>query len=275
MLITINTIVISGNSMGIEEILLERGDGVATLIFNRPRARNAMNPAMRDALMDALDALASDDGVRAVVLRGQGGNFVAGGDLQAFAATLELDREARRENFRERVKISSGLVSRLVYFPKPLVAAIEGDAAGAGISIALCCDFVLATEKSRFSFAHAHVGLALDLGLSYFLPRAAGSMQARRLAMLGAQIAASEAHGLGLVTTVVEENQLEDELNQLLASLQKMPGSALAAIKREFRVTGNATLEEQLALEAEAVADCAANESFEKRVAAFLGAEEK
>lgn len=257
--------------MSNEEILQERGDGVATLSFNRPKARNAMNPAMRDALMACLDQLAADDSVRVVVLRGQGGSFIAGGDLQAFAATLDLDREARRENFRQRVNVASGLVSRLVNFPKPLVAVIDGDAAGAGISVALCCDFILATENARFSFAHAHVGLALDLGLSYFLPRAVGSLQAKRLAMLGVQVPAQEAHSLGLVTTLVEEGQLADELSDLLASLGKMPGSALSAIKQEFRSAGNATLQEQLALEAEAVADCAANEAFERRVAAFVG----
>lgn len=257
--------------MNNEDILLERSGEVATLIFNRPEARNAMNPAMRDALIALLDKLAVDDSVRTVVLRGQGGNFIAGGDLKGFAATLELDREARRENFRERVNVASGLVQRLVNFPKPLVAVVDGNAAGAGVSIALCCDFVLITHSARFSFAHAQIGLALDLGLSYFLPRAVGTLQAKRLSMLGAQVSGEEAYGLGLATSLVEEEKLDDTLSELLVSLKKMPDTALAAIKKEFRSADTATLEEQLALEAEAVADCAASEAFERRVSAFVG----
>lgn len=257
--------------MSNKEILQELVGGVATLSFNRPKARNAMNPAMRDALIASLEQLASDDAVEVVVLRGTGGSFIAGGDLKSFAATLELDRDARRENFRERVNVASRLVTQLVHFPKPLVAVIDGDAAGAGISIALCCDFVLASDNARFSFAHAHVGLALDLGLSYFLPRAVGSLQAKRLAMLGTQVGAEEAYNLGLITTLLKEGELEGALEKLLTSIAKMPGSALAAIKTEFRSANNATLEEQLALEADAVADCAATEAFERRVAAFVG----
>lgn len=257
--------------MSNEEILLDRSGAVATLTFNRPEARNAMNPAMRDALITSLDALAEDDSVRAVVLRGQGGNFIAGGDLKGFAATLELEREARKDNFRDRVNIASGLVRRLVNFSKPLVAVVDGNAAGAGVSIALCCDFVLITENTKFSFAHAQVGLALDLGLSYFLPRAVGTLQAKRLAMLGTQIAAEEVYQLGLATTLVEQEKLDEALSDLLSSINKMPDTALAAIKHEFRSAETATLEQQLALEAEAVADCAASEAFERRVAAFVG----
>ena len=256
--------------MSSDLILLTRAEGIATLSFNRPEARNAMNPAMRDALVALLDALSTDEAIKAVVLKGQGGSFIAGGDLQSFAQTLDLERDQRRQTFRERVAISSSLVERLVGFPKPLVAVIEGDAAGAGISIALTCDFVLATENARFTFAHAHVGLALDLGLSYFLPRAVGSLQAKRLAMLGAKISGTEAYQLGMVTELVNTDELDSSLSKLLGSLAKMPSTALSAIKKEFAATGSASLQEQLLLEAEAVADCAATEAFEQRVAAFV-----
>ena len=258
------------NTISGDEILLQRDKGIATLVFNRPESRNAMNPAMRDALITALDLLAADVDIQAVVLKGQGGSFIAGGDLQAFAQTLDMERPARRKNFVERVTLSSALVEKLVNFPKPLIAVIEGDAAGAGISIALACDFVLATENARFTFAHAHVGLALDLGLSYFLPRAVGSLQARRLAMLGAKISGAEAYELGMVSSLLEVDALDQSLATLLSSLKKMPATALAGIKRELAASCSASLQQQLALEAEAVADCAATEAFEQRVAAFV-----
>jgi len=270
MMVTVILFRVVGGDMSKEVLSLEYGEGVASLLFNRPEARNAMNPAMRDALMAQLDSLAADDAIRTVVLRGRGGSFVAGGDLQAFAETLALSREDRRKNFRQRVSLSSGLVQRLVTFPKPLVAVVEGDVAGAGISIVLCCDFVLATEAARFSFSHARVGLPLDLGLSYFLPRAVGNLQARRLAMSAARIGAEEACRLGLATSLVAGNQLETGLAELLEGLVAMPGTAITAIKREFRDAASATLEDQLALEADLVGDCAATEAFEQRVASFV-----
>jgi len=260
----------TGGGMDKEAISLECEDGVATLLLNRPEVRNAMNPAMRDALSRLLEQLAVDAAVETVVLRGRGGCFIAGGDLQAFAATLEMDREDRKENFRERVTISSQLIHRLINFPKPLVAVVEGDAAGAGISIALCCDFVLAAADARFSFSHVHVGLPLDLVLSYFLPRAVGNLQARRLAMSGARITADEAHRLGLITHLAEDKQLNAVLAELLATLGRMPSTAITAIKSEFRHAASATLEHHLTLEANLVGECAATEAFEQRVEAFF-----
>ncbi|MEQ8801952.1 MAG: enoyl-CoA hydratase/isomerase family protein [Haliea sp.] len=253
------------------ELLQETSGDVVTLTFNRPEAKNAMNPAMRDSLMSALSGLAVDEGVRAVVLRGNSGSFIAGGDLHAFAATLKLDREARRQNFHDRVNVSSQLVDSLIDFPKPLIAVMEGDAAGAGISIALCCDFVIASSATRLSFAHVHVGLPLDLGLSYFLPRASGTLQAKRLAMLGARISAEEALGLGLVTMVTPEGEVDSRLDELLTALSSISLMALKAIKREFRCSGSNSLTAQMSLEAKEVGDGAATEAFEQRVSAFVG----
>ncbi|MEQ8690669.1 MAG: enoyl-CoA hydratase/isomerase family protein [Pseudomonadales bacterium] len=258
-------------SKSYSELIQARSDGVATLRFNRPDARNAMNPSMRDALMAALGRLAADDTTRAVILRGNGDSFVAGGDLNAFAETLQMDPETRRRNFHERVTVSSTLVEQLIDFPKPLIAVIEGDAAGAGISIALCCDFVIASTNARLSFAHAHVGLALDLGLSYFLPRIAGTLQAKRLAMLGARITAKEAFALGLITTLAEQNSVDAELDELLKSLSRIPVTALAGIKRELRHSDGNNLSAQLSLEADEVAACAKTEAFAERVASFFG----
>jgi len=260
--------------MSSDELLVEVREGVAYLTFNRPRARNAMNPAMRDAFFSSLKTMAEDDQVSVLVLRGAGNSFIAGGDLESFAETLQLDRDSRRQNYRDRVNVAAGLVRVLHDFDKPVVALIEGNVAGAGISIALCCDYIMATANARFNFSHVHLGLALDLGLSYFLPRQVGTLQARRLAMLGARVEAAEALELGLVTSVVQTESVEKELEILLATLKKMPITALSAIKDEFRTTWNATLDEQLCCESEKVAACAATESFEQRLAALVGRSE-
>lgn len=250
-------------------ILKDLDSGIATLTFNRPDARNAMSPAMRDDLCGHLERIAADTSVRALVLRGAGGAFVAGGDLDVFAETLKLDRPERQDNFVARVRKSTTLIESLVHFPLPLIAVVEGDAAGAGISIALCADFVIANRSARFTFAHAHVGLALDLGLSYFLPKVVGNFQSRRLAMLGEKISGEEALKLGLVTWMVEDGQVNQHLEELQQRLLKMPISALKAIKTELVQSQIGQLGEQLEFEAQMVGQCAATGEFEQRIAKF------
>lgn len=251
-------------------LLVERDKKVVSLVFNRPEARNAMSPELRDELLKQLKLLACDEQVAVVVLRGSGGSFVAGGDLRSFAKTLELEPAERQKNFTDRVRISSELVTALVEFPKPLISVVEGDAAGAGISIALCSDFVIANHSARLSFAHAQIGLALDLGLSYFLPRTVGTLQAKRLAMLGTVVDAQSAKELGLVTTLVADEQIEAHVEKLASKLQKMPALAMSAIKTEFREANSNTLLDHLNLEAEMVGQCAASDDFKQRVSAFV-----
>ena len=304
--------------MNANHLLIDRRDGLGVITFNRSEARNAMNPEMRDSLLQALDQFDNDQSIAAVLLQGRGGSFIAGGDMQSFSQALALTADERRENFRDRVNVSSQLVNRLVNFPKPLIAVIEGDVAGAGISVALCCDFVLATQDSRFTFAHAHVGLAMDLGLraplkmrffcgsivgdvlasscmaytlrccvrrrltttekslfleaplSYFLPRLVGTLQARRLAMLGERISADEAFQLGLLTSVVDAEEMSNYLETLVSRLAKMPATALTGIKQELVNSAGSSLQDQLSFESDRVADCAATDTFEQCVKAFV-----
>ncbi|NIB38866.1 hypothetical protein HBA55_04670 [Pseudomaricurvus alkylphenolicus] len=249
-------------------LLTETRDGIVTITFNRPEARNAMTGAIRKALCDQILVLDQDDSVRALVFKGAGGNFVAGGDLKGFAETLHLESAERQGNFVTRVNEATTFITTLANFSKPVISVIDGDVAGAGISIALASDFVVAGENARFTFAHAHVGLALDLGLSYFLPRIVGTLEAKRLTMLGAQIKAEEAKALGLITSLVEDT--EAALEKLLAQIGKMSVPAMAAIKAEINASSRNNLNTQLGLEARMVGECAATDEFKNRVAAFV-----
>jgi len=245
-------------------------DGVMTLVFDRPEARNAMNAAMREAFCNALERAQDDADIQILVLRGNGGSFIAGGDVKSFAETLPMTRSQRRDAFVQRVSSAAPMVSTLVNFPKPVVAVIEGAVAGAGISIALSCDFIVANRSARFSFAHAHIGLALDVGLSYLLPRLMGTLDAKRLAMLGEQVSSEEARNFGPVTAVVEDDQVEQALQQLLRQVSTVPQQALRSIKTQLLASSHNSLTEQLALEAKLVGECAGSADFERRVAAFV-----
>ncbi|MFA5679071.1 MAG: enoyl-CoA hydratase-related protein [Pseudomonas sp.] len=251
-------------------LVVDVQDGVMTIAFNRPKARNAMNAAMRAAFCDALERAEADGNVRVLVLRGNGGSFIAGGDVKSFAETLPLTPPQRQETFVQRVSAAAPMVTALVNFPKPVIAVIDGAVAGAGISIALCSDFVIANRSARFTFAHAHIGLALDVGLSYFLPRIMGTLDAKRLAMLGEQVGAEDALRLGLVSMLVDDGQVEHALQELLSQVKTMPAQAMHSIKKQLLASPHNTLMQQLALEADLVGECAGSADFEQRVSAFV-----
>lgn len=242
--------------------------GVATVVFNRPRVKNAMSQEMRAAFHEALLELKANDDVFVIVLQGAGGNFIAGGDVASFAETLELPSSDRVVNFTNRVNASSDFITCLATFPKPVISLVEGDVAGAGIGIALASDFILAHPASRFSFSHAQIGLALDIGLSYFLPRLIGPLQAKRLSMTGARLSGIEALNLGLVTSLTDN--LDEDLDALITGLSKMSPHALKAIKEELNQSIDSSFSAQLELEARKVGECAGTDEFYQRVSAFM-----
>lgn len=244
--------------------------GVAEICLNKPQTRNAMSPEIRGAIVDLLDEWRDDPSVRLAVICGKGGSFIAGGDLTSFAKTLTLTPEERQKNFETRVKAGSELIKKIITFPKPIISVIEGSAAGAGIGIALASDFVIATRASTFTFAHIKAGLGLDIGLSYFLPRVAGTLAAKKLAMLGSRISAEELDALGGVTYLVEEAEVTATKDKLIASLLANPAPALAAIKQQLNQSLSYDLDEQLELEAKLVGQTAASEEFKARIEAFM-----
>jgi enoyl-CoA hydratase/carnithine racemase len=177
-------------------LLEERRGAVVILMLNVPKRRNAVSMALRQMLTDRLHSIATDAEVRAVVLCGAGGTFCSGGDLTDMATTDFASA-------RQRMEQTHGLVRALIKFPKPVVAAVEGWAAGAGLSIALCCDFVIAAADARFVASFGNVGLMGDLGLLHTLPRRVGEAWARRILLLGETVDAATAERIGIAHAVV------------------------------------------------------------------------
>ncbi|MFM9372796.1 enoyl-CoA hydratase/isomerase family protein [Streptomyces sp. Da 82-17] len=220
-------------------------DGVRTLTLNRPRLKNALNVELWHALGDALTEAGDDPGVRAVVLAGAGGAFCAGADLSD-------GDEGRPAHPLARMRVVSDLALVLHELPVPTVAKVDGVAVGAGWNLALGCDLVVATPRSRFSQIFARRGLSLDCGGSWLLPKLVGLQQAKRLALLAETVDAEEAHRLGLVTWLVDPDGLDAFVADLGRRLAAGPPVALAQNKALLNEGADRTLRDALANEARA-----------------------
>lgn len=213
-----------------DDLLLdERRGAVALLTLNVPARRNAVSMALRHMLMDRLHAIATDADIRAIVLTGAGGMFCSGGDLTDMATT-------DFSTARQRMEQTHALVRTLTKFPKPVVAAVEGWAAGAGLSIALCCDLVIAAADARFVASFGNVGLMGDLGLLHTLPRRVGEAWARRILLLGETIDAATAERIGIAHAVVPTGTVLDasmEWANRLAARAPLPIAMTKALLAE------------------------------------------
>jgi enoyl-CoA hydratase/carnithine racemase len=240
-------------------VLADRDGGVLRLTLNRPARRNAMDGAGWEALLGHLESAATDDEVRCVVLAGAGGTFCAGADISAIPAGHPLPRMTRIHQ----------VPRRLFDLPKPVVARVEGHAVGAGWSLALACDLVVASSSASFSQVFVARGLTPDLGGSFFLPRLAGLQQAKRLAFLSDFVDAAEARDLGLVTWVVEPDEIDGFVGDLTARLAAQPPIALAQTKSLLNAGAAVGLGEALADEARAQAVNHATADAEVAMEAF------
>ena len=224
-------------------------DGVAVLTMNRPDRLNAMSRPMLDAMLEALQRLADDPAVGAVVLTGAGRGFCAGGDVKAMAEGNELGgttMEEKAQALRSRME-----TSRLLHeMPKPTIAMVRGAAAGAGLSLALACDMRVAGNTARFGTAFARVGYSGDFGGSFFLTQIVGTAKARELYYTAELVDAQQALALGLVNRVVPDARLEEETMALARKIADGPRVALRYMKRNMNAAESNTLKEQLDLEA-------------------------
>lgn len=194
------------------DLLETRQDGVAILTMNRPEARNALSQPMLGALLEALPRLAADPEVGAIVITGAGGAFCAGGDVKGFAATDGGANHGRSPEQAAHALRQSMEVSRWLHdMPKITIASIPGAAAGAGLSIALACDFRIAARGAKITTAFAKVGLSGDFGGTYFLTQLVGSAKAKELYLLSDVIVAEEAERIGMVNRAVDPRELEAE----------------------------------------------------------------
>ncbi len=260
------------------EVLIESVEaGVMTLTLNRPERRNALNPEMTAGLREALTRAASDSSVRALVLTGAGQAFCAGGDVQAMAQA-----KGRVESADERVQSLRfrAEASRLLYeMPKPTIAVMGGTAAGAGLALALACDFRVAVSGTKLTTAFAKVGLSGDFGISYFLPRLVGAARARELMMLSPVLTSEEALAWGLVHRVFGAHEFDTQARAFVASLAHGPTTSFAHMKRNLNASYDQSLASSLDSESHLQVSCfstvdhteAASAFVEKRSPRFLG----
>jgi 2-(1,2-epoxy-1,2-dihydrophenyl)acetyl-CoA isomerase len=249
-------------------LLVDIADGVATLTLNRPESLNSLSVDLKVALRDTLNNLADDPSVRAIVLTGAGRAFCVGQDLREHTAMLDSGSPTPLSTVREHY---NPIVRRLAEMPKPVVAAVRGMAAGAGAGLAFLADFRIGGPSTGFLMAFANVGLAADTGSSWTLTRLVGHAKAIELALLAQPIDAAEASRLGLLTTLVEDDDAIIGAAQALAArLAAGPTIAYGQIKRELLVAESGTLAEALEAEAEAQAICGATADHTDSVAAFI-----
>jgi len=245
-------------------ILFEIRDQIAFIIFNRPEKLNSFTREMALLFQNTLDECASLHEVRAVYLTGAGKAFSAGQDL---AEVTDPKGPGLTNILREQY---NPIVTRIRNLPKPVVAAVNGVAAGAGANIALCCDIVVAAQSASFIQAFSKIGLIPDSGGTYFLPRLIGWQKATAIAMLGDKISAVEAERMGMVYKVYGNEEFEGASRALTSVLAQLPTRALAFTKHAFNYSAANTLEAQLLLEDELQLKAAQSKDYAEGVRAFL-----
>lgn len=242
---------------------VEREGAIATLCFNRPAALNAVDVPMAQALLAAVQDIAAHPGVRAVVLRGAGKGFMAGGDL----ATLAADPV---QGAIDLIGPLNEAVALLHSLDAPVIAQVHGVAAGAGLSLMLQADFVLAAEGTRFNLAYINLGTSCDVGASWALPRLVGLRKALEIALLGDTLDAAEAERLGLVNRVLPAAELDAAVAQLTQRLANGPTVALGHMRRLMRSSFDHDIRTQLAAEAAAFDRCARTADLPAGMQAFF-----
>jgi 2-(1,2-epoxy-1,2-dihydrophenyl)acetyl-CoA isomerase len=248
------------------DIEFSRDGGVARIAFNRPDKLNSFTRAMHADLREALSQCETDAGIRAVVLTGNGRAFCAGQDLSdlSFEPGAMTDLGALiDQNFNP-------LVRRLQALPKPVIARVQGIAAGAGANVALACDLVVAARSASFLQAFVNIGLVPDSGGTHLLPSRVGVARAMGLAMLGEKLPAEQAAAWGLIWECVDDAQLDARVDALARRLAAMPTRALAAAKQAIHAAGTQTLSASLDLERDLQAALGASHDYAEGVNAFL-----
>ena len=255
-----NKIGMSNNS-----ILLKIENNVAYITLNRPEVFNSFNREMALSLQSTLDDCEKNTEVRAIVLTGNGKAFCAGQDLKE-VTTLEINpgfKKILEEHYNP-------IILRIRSIEKPIIAAVNGVAAGAGANIALACDVVMAHEKVSFIQAFSLIGLIPDSAGTFFLPRLIGFQKASALSMLGDKISAEEAERIGMIYKYVSLEEFEETIQKLASKMAKMPTKALGLIKQTLNQSLTNDLNSQLALESKNQIEAAQTEDYAEGVAAFI-----
>ncbi|QQX75322.1 MULTISPECIES: enoyl-CoA hydratase-related protein [Aequorivita] len=238
---------------------------VATLTLNRPEVFNSFNREMALLLQNELDACEKNPEVRAIVITGSGKAFCAGQDLK------EVTSPELNPGFKKILEEHyNPIIQRIRNIEKPVIAAVNGVAAGAGANIALACDVVVSSENASFIQAFSKIGLVPDSAGTFFLPRLIGFQKASALMMLGDKVSAAEAEKLGMVYKVVSSEIFSEEVNNIADTLANMPTKALGLTKRLLNNSMQNSLEEQLNLESKLQIESAQSEDYAEGVDAFV-----
>jgi 2-(1,2-epoxy-1,2-dihydrophenyl)acetyl-CoA isomerase len=237
--------------------------GVATITLNRPEKLNSFTAQMAEETLHALDAAKADEAVRAVVITGEGRAFCAGQDLaEATAPGVRIEEVVERQY--------NALVRSIRQLPKPVVAAVNGIAAGAGANLAYCCDLAFAAESAVFVQSFIHIGLIPDSGGTFTLPRLVGMQRAFGQMILADKVPATKAAEMGLIWKAVPDADLAGEVRTVAEKLATMPTLAISLTKYAMNRSQGNSLEQHLAVEAELQAIAARSEDCKEGVAAFL-----
>lgn len=243
---------------------------VATLVLNRPESLNALNQDMIEGLASAFDRVSQEETIRCLVLKGSGGHFMAGGDLEYFASQLANQPPGQPvldDAVFERVH---ALILQMQNAPQPILACVQGAVAGFGLSLMLACDLVLAAENTAMTTAYRSIGATPDGGMSFHLPRLVGLKKAMELVLLGDRIDARQALAMGLVNRVVPSEELESSLEAWVAALVSGPAWALSHSKKLLNSGWQHSLSQQLHMEAEVFQEASKMPDFREGVQAFL-----
>lgn len=246
-------------------VLVARRGGWTKITLNRPDRLNAFNDEMHQSLSEALTDAANDEECRALLLTGAGKGFCAGQDLSDRLQNGGVpDLGATIETFY------NPLIRRLRALPKPIVCAVNGVAAGAGVNIALACDIVLAAKSAKFIQSFAKIGLIPDSGGTYFLPRLIGDARARALSLLATPISAEQAEAWGLIWKAHEDSELAAEAETLVTNLSIQPTRGMALIKKALNASAHNSLSVQLDLERDAQREAGRTPDYAEGVRAFM-----
>ncbi len=253
-----------------ETLIVETVGSVARITLNRPEAYNAYDLKMGRELQEVMELCAREESISAVILTGSGRAFCSGGDVRAMAKALERGRERTVAFFQDLTRYLHTTIVEMRRMEKPILAAINGATAGAGFGLAMACDLRLASKDARFTQAYTRLGLVPDGGSSFFLPRFLGSGKAGELMFLNPVLDAEEALRVGLVSRVVEKEELAEKAMEMAQALARGPKKAYALLKRLLHATWQKELEGQLEEERRAILGLCSSPDFQEGVRAFL-----
>lgn len=249
-----------------QTLSVEINDAVATIAFNRPEAMNTYNHVMAKELLEATEQIKADATIRAVVLRGNGALFMAGGDIQFFAEHLD----DMPSGVPEIIQQLTATIVNLQTMPKPVLAVVHGSVAGVGMSFMAAADLVLAAENTVFTLAYSGIGITPDGGASYFLPRLVGTKIAMEMILLGERFSSQDALQHGLINWSCPVDDLWEMADKRIKTLSQGPTQVYARAKKLIVDSWQNTLEEQCQAELDAFAACSAEPDFRQGVTAFI-----